>query len=590
MHVCLILSKSDWELIRLCNYSKLSSPIIETLKAIAVSSHINIISFSFVDNIAEHTQKPDIRFIYLPVMLIAGFFRKAAFIMDIVDAWINKFDLSTRTLSSFEHQILLRKMGDIYKLRQTKSMFYSYTTFENSRSAKSADFDFLLHGSGLKIEKGEILNEFSKFGTLSLHHGNNRFNRGLPVGFWEVFYREESGITAQFITTELDGGDVIYTARLRTLQNATANRANIFRNTSAVLQVAFSVIAQQAVPPVSCSNKFIQEFDIYTRELLTKPSSILMTFVSFKGLTASLFNLMTRRTYLFFLSRYKNTCEKWAISLSTNFKQRLSSWSSFYPLKSSPGSNDWVADPFFMSIDGVDYLLYEYYVWKSQKGVIAYSKINHDFSESQSSPHLQYDISGILLENDRHLSYPYTFNIAGLSYFIPENNSNGANLYRLEHCVKNTHHITAIFVRKLLDGFCIDPSFIRLNGFDYLFVTRLDESEITLHLFYCRDITTDKLILHPSSPLCVDHSLGRSAGRITVESEDSNVIVRPSQIMKNTYGEGILLSKYKLTQYECKFLGIQKKIKPTPHSIYSKLHHFDFHNGMTAVDYVVSSI
>ena len=169
---------------------------------------------------------------------------------------------------------------------------------------------------------------------------------------------------------------------------------------------------------------------------------------------------------------------------------------------------------------------------------------------------------------------------------IPENNENGANLYQILRADKDGNALKSVFARHLLDGYCIDPTHIRLNDYDYLFVTRIDEPGITLHLFYCRDITKDELVMHPSSPLCVDHSLGRSAGRILVESEEQSTIIRPSQIMKTDYGEGILFSRYKLNENQCKLLGVQKKIKSPRKSVYSNLHHIDYLGGITAIDYI----
>ena len=60
------------------------------------------------------------------------------------------------------------------------------------------------------IEKGEIIKKHSKLGVLSLHLGDNYLNRGGPTGFWETYYSEPSGITAQLLTEDLDGGEDIY--------------------------------------------------------------------------------------------------------------------------------------------------------------------------------------------------------------------------------------------------------------------------------------------------------------------------------------------------------------------------------------------
>jgi len=568
-------------MIQSSDYMRLSTDVIEIIKATSKSPHIRKISFASVDEPSRKknfTLKQSVTF---SLKALKALIRRIAFLIDKFDCFINKYDLSKRKLSSLEIQSFCKKSNDVFLTKQFRKSFYSYTSFVDSEGAKKQDFDLLLRVSGLCIEKGEILNSYSRLGVLSLHHGNNILNRGGPVGFWEVFWGEESGITAQILTPELDGGKVVSRGRIRTIPNPTANSANIIRHTSAVLQAAFAIIASKSFFTNSSNHKFIQELEVCSRNIFKEPSVILRFFISSKTLFNSLFALLFIRIPRYIYAKYRNPYEKWGISLTKNYNKRLGSWTRIYPLNCKPGSDDWVADPFFINLGGIDYLLFEYYSWSKRKGSIGYSRINHFYSEDKSD--LQISSSGILLENEYHLSYPYAFNVRNESFFIPENNVNGANLYRIRKTDENV--LTSVMVKNLLKGYCIDPTYVRLKGFDYLFLTHLGETGNTLHLFFCKDITKDELIMHPSSPLCVDHSLGRSAGRIFIESEDENIIIRPSQIMKESYGRGILLSRYKVDEGECRLLGVQKKIKPPRGSLYSHIHHIDHLNGITAIDY-----
>lgn len=62
---------------------------------------------------------------------------------------------------------------------------------------------------GFRILRGEIL-EAARFGVWSLHHGDNRVNRGQPAAFWEVMLEEPTtGVTLQKLDTTLDGGTVL---------------------------------------------------------------------------------------------------------------------------------------------------------------------------------------------------------------------------------------------------------------------------------------------------------------------------------------------------------------------------------------------
>jgi len=582
VHICLILSKVDMDLIISRNYSSLPSGIIEILRAVSSSPHVEKVSYAYIDEQSRKILLPHRKLTSLLARALKEPIRRLAFLTDRIDCFINKYDLRKRELCPAESQSLLEKNGEVFLLNQKRESFFSFTTFEDSGAAKSQEFDLLVRGSGLGIEKGEILNSYSSLGVLSLHHGNNIFNRGGPVGFWEVYFGEESGITAQILTPELDGGKVVYRGRIKTIPNPAANCAHIYRHTSAVLQTAFSIIANGSHSSDSSDLGIIEKIEVYTRSILKEPSPALRIAVSASLLFCSLSTLIRTRIPKFFISRYWNPYEKWGISLTSDFNKRLDSWVRIFPLGCDESSDNWIADPFFVTVSGIDYLLYEYYIFDKRKGVIGYSRLDHSLYSAKGEP--QIASSGILLENELHLSYPCTFNVNNESYFIPENNRNGANLYRISK--GDGDALKSAFARHLLDGYCVDPTYIKLNDFDYLFVTRINETGTTLHLFYCRDITKDKLITHPSSPLCVDHSLGRSAGRILVDSEDKNIIIRPAQIMKTGYGEGILFARYKLDENQCRLLGVQKKIKPPRKSLYSNLHHIDYLRDITVIDYV----
>ncbi|OUU19077.1 MAG: hypothetical protein CBB97_19790 [Candidatus Endolissoclinum sp. TMED37] len=62
---------------------------------------------------------------------------------------------------------------------------------------------------GTGIFKGLILNS-TKYGILSSHHGDNRYYRGGPGGFWEVYNNSaDSGFVIQRLNEKLDAGDVL---------------------------------------------------------------------------------------------------------------------------------------------------------------------------------------------------------------------------------------------------------------------------------------------------------------------------------------------------------------------------------------------
>ncbi len=63
---------------------------------------------------------------------------------------------------------------------------------------------------GFRILKGRFLS-VARFGVWSYHHADNRVNRGIPAGFWEVMEGAPvTGSVLQVLTEELDGGRVLY--------------------------------------------------------------------------------------------------------------------------------------------------------------------------------------------------------------------------------------------------------------------------------------------------------------------------------------------------------------------------------------------
>ena len=65
---------------------------------------------------------------------------------------------------------------------------YRYNNYD-IKKIKSLKLDLILRGQGGGIYKGDILNS-SKDGIISFHHGDNRWNKGGPPGFWEVYLKK----------------------------------------------------------------------------------------------------------------------------------------------------------------------------------------------------------------------------------------------------------------------------------------------------------------------------------------------------------------------------------------------------------------
>ena len=245
MHLCLILSKTDVDKIYNNQFNLLSFSIQGTLRAIALSEHVEYVSIAEIPIVRNNVFSKVYKIKNLLNKIIKKFNSiafKISEIIDIIDVKINKYQIHGLDINPDEFLTFKSKIKYRFLFSQYLSGYFSFTSSNIDQQHVSPEIDFFVRGSGLRIEKGDILYKFSKLGVLSLHHGDSSFNRGGPVGFWETFYRESSGITAQILNKELDGGDVIYKSELRTIPNALANKRNIYKNTCPTLLISFNNI------------------------------------------------------------------------------------------------------------------------------------------------------------------------------------------------------------------------------------------------------------------------------------------------------------------------------------------------------------
>ena len=93
---------------------------------------------------------------------------------------------------------------------------------------KSLNLDMIVRGNARGIFRGDIL-DCTKKGIISFHHGDNRWNRGGPAGFWEVFLKKSStGFIIQFLNSKLDSGSVIFRGDAPTKGSYTENQYNLY--------------------------------------------------------------------------------------------------------------------------------------------------------------------------------------------------------------------------------------------------------------------------------------------------------------------------------------------------------------------------
>jgi hypothetical protein len=104
----------------------------------------------------------------------------------------------------------------------SKSKFVVRIDDRDQDMIRAKNIDMLVRG-GRHILRGGIL-DLCPFGVLGIHHGDNKYFRGIPSGFWEVYYGKPfTGYIFQRLRDELDDGLVFYKGKFPTKSAAFAN-------------------------------------------------------------------------------------------------------------------------------------------------------------------------------------------------------------------------------------------------------------------------------------------------------------------------------------------------------------------------------
>ena len=336
----------------------------------------------------------------------------------------------------------------IINVKQVRKRYFSYTY---SKNIIKYNLDFVIRGSGLLIEHGELLNIGHKFGLISLHHGDNNVNRGGPTGYWEVYNKEkESGITLQKLNKQLDGGEVLKKVFLETKKFANDNQKHLVAYSGHIITNFLKEFYHNKL-------KFINEYkplklNIYSGIIYKNPNPYSQIIFLLKNLKMFWSLLIYRLKNILSRIFIKNN-NGWMILVGSE-KLILSKWNN----SSKSDSKFWLADPFFLKTKNQNYLIFE--LFKNKYGNISYCKLSKDGKPDFTSINK-------LIDNGKHHSYPFTFSRNGKHYCIPEAQNEGIFLYEIK---MQNGLLVSKKVKKLIDGNYTEPTLVRKDNIDYLFL------------------------------------------------------------------------------------------------------------------------
>ena len=173
---------------------------------------------------------------------------------------------------------------DILEITPQETRFSDRFSDEDIIKIQSYEVDFIVR-FGFRIVRGAILNS-SKFGILSLHHGDTDSYRGGPPAFWEVVNSSpDTCVSLQLLTETLDGGIVLDKAFQRTdLTGFYRNQSKLYIAGIEILTNFLSQCIETSPQNWIQSRSEVFSNSIYSERLYTNPSNKEALKISFQFL------------------------------------------------------------------------------------------------------------------------------------------------------------------------------------------------------------------------------------------------------------------------------------------------------------------
>lgn len=377
----------------------------------------------------------------------------------------------------------------------------------------------LLFRSGFKILKGDILTHASKLGVWSFHHGNNRFYRGMPAGFWEVYSKNPTtGFILQQLTNKLDGGRIIAKGEIPTINfSLHKTRQTLYWDAQGMLIVSLKKLHEQGYTTFISTIINSQVLNIYDRPLFTAPN--------FWQSLLFLIKMLWRWIEIKWNKYLKIGNQDWYLG----WMYKKDDYSFRKIKKLIPPKNHFWADPFIVSFKDEELLFFEDFEYKKNKGKISFSKFNKNTkSFTPAKP---------ALETNYHLSFPFTFVHHNNLYVIPETKSAGTiSLYKW---VNEKLEFTCDLLKDIK---AVDSTLLFKDNTFWLFTSQQVSEHGTIfhHHIYYSERLEGPYLPHAMNPICSSSKHSRAAGGFL---KMGNELYRTSQDCSETYGKKIHLFK-----------------------------------------------
>ncbi len=431
----------------------------------------------------------------------------------------------------------------------TSGFVYRFSD-EDVERVRALDADLLIRcGNG--ILKGPILS-VAKHGVISVHHGDNRMNRGGPAGFWEVLERQPyTGFIVQRLTDELDGGEVLCRGNITTDILYLRNQTILYERSGVYLKKTIRNILTGDVKPEAPL--------LYDNRLYKTPLALDSMRYGLK--TAG---MLARKA----IRKALGIRWQWGVGYLFGDWSNAVLWRA-KTIANPPGH--FLADPFAFEHEGEHFIFLEDFVYSEQKGVVSVYRVTTTRSE----------YLGVAVSESFHLSFPFVFRFEGGIYMVPESSTNrDMRLYKATDFPLEWELVDIL----MSDISAVDTIIFPKDGRWHLLTTinptQVGSNDAELCLF-SSDTPLGGWQPHPSNPVVMDASKGRNAGLVRRGTEIYRLAQRHGFAQ---YGKGTTI--YRVddleTYSETKIQDIDPNFLPG----IKGTHHLHHDRGLTVFDYV----
>lgn len=377
------------------------------------------------------------------------------------------------------------------------------------------DLDLILRGNARGIYKGRILSA-SKQGIISFHHGDNRWNRGHPPGFWEVYQqRPATGFIIQILNEKLDDGNVIFRGEVNTLGSYTENFVRLMQAANPFMARIIGDYAATGRLPRPYPKEPFSHSILKCPELPVTCRYALRTFLRC-GAHALRRKVFGRR-------------QRWSVGYVESDWQGAN-LSRAVVVPNPPGR--FFADPFVVTHGREAVIFVEDFHFDTDKGSISAVRILPDRAT---------EVVADVIREEFHMSFPYVFPYGGELYMVPE--THPARAIRLYRCLRFPDRWE--FVKSLMENVSAVDTMLFERGGRWWMLTNIGGQRTSdfnhLYAFSAENPLSTDWQPHRGNPLRSSAASGRNGGLLRDGS--GNLFRVRQRYGFNRYGTGSSIAR-----------------------------------------------